>query len=196
MSEWFAEGSGGFRPVLPLIAFGIGRPPHWISGVTTFLPSNVLRLKDCRWPPPPSPDPDTSADCGSTRSASKRQADGVTMEVLFASVPVTDLQAALGWYVSLFGRPADIVPNQNEVMWCVAGNGWLYVVEDPERAGRTVVTISVSDLDQFVADLGIRGISAGAIQAVGDAGRKANVVDADGNVISWIQVGSGSEAER
>jgi predicted enzyme related to lactoylglutathione lyase len=118
------------------------------------------------------------------------------MEVLFASVPVTDLQAALGWYVSLFGRPADIVPNQNEVMWCVAGNGWLYVVEDPERAGRTVVTISVSDLDQFVADLGIRGISAGAIQAVGDAGRKANVVDADGNVISWIQVGSGSEAER
>jgi predicted enzyme related to lactoylglutathione lyase len=114
------------------------------------------------------------------------------MEVLFASVPVTDLQAALGWYVSLFGRSADIVPNQNEAMWCVAGNGWLYVVEDPERAGRTVVTISVSDLDQFVADLASRGISARVIEAVGDAGRKANVVDADGNVISWIQVGTGS----
>jgi hypothetical protein len=46
MSEWFAEGSGGFRPVLPLIAFGIGRPPHWISGVNPFLSSNVQRLKE------------------------------------------------------------------------------------------------------------------------------------------------------
>jgi predicted enzyme related to lactoylglutathione lyase len=113
------------------------------------------------------------------------------MEVLFASVPVTDLRAALGWYEALFGRSADIVPNESEVMWCVAGNGWLYVVEDPERAGRTIVTISVSDLDEFVADMASRGISAGPIEAVGDAGRKANVADTDGNVISWIQVASG-----
>jgi len=94
----------------------------------------------------------------------------------------------MGWYEQLFGRPADIVPNEYEVMWRVAGNGWLYVIEDPNRAGRTVVTISVSDLDQFVADLASRGISAGPIEAVGDAARKANVLDADGNVISWIQV--------
>jgi predicted enzyme related to lactoylglutathione lyase len=114
------------------------------------------------------------------------------MQVLFASVPVADLQAAIGWYEQLFGRPADIVPNQNEVMWCVAGNGWLYVIEDPERAGRTVVTISVSDLDQFVSDLASRGIGAGPIEAVAEAGRKANVVDGAGNVISWIQVATGS----
>ncbi len=86
---------------------------------------------------------------------------------------------------------ADIVPNKNEVMWCVTGNGWLYVIEDPERAGRTLVTISVGDLDQLVTDLASRGISAGPIEAVGDAGRKANVVDADGNVITWIQVATG-----
>jgi predicted enzyme related to lactoylglutathione lyase len=116
----------------------------------------------------------------------------MTIEVLFASVPVTDLHAAGGWYEQLFGRPADIVPNEMEVMWCVAGNGWLYVMEDPERAGRTVVTMSVSDLDQFVADLASRGVSVGPIEFVGDAGRKANVVDADGNVISWIQVTAGS----
>ena len=110
------------------------------------------------------------------------------MEVLFASVPVSDLQAAMPWYEQLFGRAADIVPNENEVMWCVAGNGWLYVVHAPERAGRTVVAISVSDLGQFVADLAARGISAGPIQPVGEAGRKANVVDSDGNVLSWIEV--------
>jgi hypothetical protein len=94
------------------------------------------------------------------------------MEVLFPSLRVADL------HVAALRTAADIVPNENEVMWCVAGNGWLYVIEDPERAGRTVVTISVSDLDQFVADLASRGISAGPIDAVGDAGRKANVVDA------------------
>jgi predicted enzyme related to lactoylglutathione lyase len=112
------------------------------------------------------------------------------MEVLFASVPVADLAAAMPWYELLFGRPADIVPNENEVMWCVAGNGWLYVVQDPERAGRTVVTISVNDLASFVAELSERGISSGPIDAVGEAGQKANLMDADGNVISLIQVAS------
>jgi len=112
----------------------------------------------------------------------------MTMDVLFASVPVADLSASVGWYELLFGRGADIVPNPNEVMWSVAESGWLYVIEDPQRAGKTVVTISVNNLDQFVADLGSRGISAGPIQAVGDAGQKANLVDTDGNVISLIQV--------
>jgi predicted enzyme related to lactoylglutathione lyase len=119
----------------------------------------------------------------------------MTMEVLFASVPVGDLHAATGWYEQLFGRPADIAPNENEVMWCVSGNSWLYVIEDPKRAGQTVVTISVRDLDQFVADLASRGINAGPIEAVGDAGRKANVIDADGNVISWIQVATAASGE-
>lgn len=108
--------------------------------------------------------------------------------MLFASVPVADLQIATKWYGYLFGRAPDVLPNSNEVMWRVAGNGWLYVITDPERAGGTVVTISVTDLDQFIAALGDRGINAGPIEAVGNAGRKANVVDADGNVISWIQV--------
>ena len=82
------------------------------------------------------------------------------------------------------------VPNETEIMWCVAGNGWLYVIEDKERAGHTVVTISVSDLDKFVKDLAARGIDAGPIEGVGDAGRKAVVVDSDGNVLNWIDVSS------
>jgi len=112
----------------------------------------------------------------------------MTMEVLFASVPVADLRAALSWYESLFGREADIVPNESEVMWRVAGNGWLYVIEDPDRAGLTVVTIAVDDLDRLVSELATRGIASGPIEPVGDVGRKANSPDSDGNVISWIQV--------
>jgi predicted enzyme related to lactoylglutathione lyase len=112
------------------------------------------------------------------------------MEVLFASVPVADLHTAIGWYDRLFGRAADIVPNETEVMWCVAGNGWLYVIEDKERAGHTAVTISVNDLDKFVEDLAARGIDARSIEGIGDAGRKAVVVDSDGNVLNWIEVRS------
>jgi hypothetical protein len=78
------------------------------------------------------------------------------MEVLFASVPVVSLDAAIDWYERLFGRKADIVPNEHEVMWCIADNGWLYVIQDPERAGKTVVTISVGDLVRFVSDLADR----------------------------------------
>ena len=63
-------------------------------------------------------------------------------------------------------------------------------------AGQTAVTISVGDLDQFVTDLASRGISAGPVEAVGDAGRKANVVDADGNVISWIEVATSRQSRR
>jgi predicted enzyme related to lactoylglutathione lyase len=118
------------------------------------------------------------------------QAGGVTMEVLFASVPVSDLPAALDWYGLLFGRPADIVPHHGEAMWCVAGNGWLYVLEDPGRAGMTIVTISVDDLDRLVRDLSERGITSGLIEAVGDEGRKSKVTDPDGNVITCIQVGN------
>jgi predicted enzyme related to lactoylglutathione lyase len=112
----------------------------------------------------------------------------MTIEVLFASVPVADLRKAIPWYEQLFGRAADIVPNENEMMWRMTGNGWIYVIEDAKRAGGTVVAIAVSDLEQLVADLADRGISPGTIEAAGDAGRKADVVDPDGNVISWIQV--------
>lgn len=54
------------------------------------------------------------------------------------------------------------------------------------------MTISVNDLDQFVGDLAGRGISTEPIEAVGDAGRKTKVVDADRNVISWLQVAAGN----
>jgi predicted enzyme related to lactoylglutathione lyase len=110
------------------------------------------------------------------------------MEVLFASVPVTDLGTATDWYGRLFGRPPDIVPNDHEAMWRVTASGWLYVIEDRERAGKTVVTVAVDDLGHVVDELAGRGIGAGPIEPVGDAGRKAVVIDGDGNAISWIEV--------
>jgi hypothetical protein len=87
----------------------------------------------------------------------------MSMEVLFAGIRVRELAPATDWYSRLFGREADIVPNDQEVMWRVSDGGWVYVIEDPSRAGRSLVTIAVSDIDTEVADLAGRNISMGPI---------------------------------
>jgi predicted enzyme related to lactoylglutathione lyase len=108
--------------------------------------------------------------------------------VLFAGVPVTDFGAAVGWYARLFGRPADIIVKDDEVMWRFADAAWLYVLSDPERAGHALVALSVPDLDKALADIAGRGITSGPVEFVGDAGRKAVFTDADGNSLAFIEV--------
>jgi len=109
-------------------------------------------------------------------------------DVLFAGMPVRSLNDSLAWYESLFGRPPDIVPNENEVMWNVVGAGWVYVVEDAERAGRSLVAVAVSNLDEALAHVNQRGIRTDAVEMVGDAGRKAALTDPDGNSLTLIEV--------
>ena len=70
------------------------------------------------------------------------------MDELFAGVAVADFPRAAEWYGRLFGRDADVVAHDREVMWQVTGTGWLYVVEDAARAGRGLVAIAVPDLDE------------------------------------------------
>lgn len=113
------------------------------------------------------------------------------MQVLFAGVRVRELGPAKKWYERFIGRPADIVPNEHEVMWRVADGGWLYVLEHAERAGHSVVTIAVASLDEAVAEATARGIAIGPIEAVGDAGRKASTEDPDGNSVALVEVAAG-----
>lgn len=110
------------------------------------------------------------------------------VEVLFAAVTVADLDGAVAWYTRLFGRPADIVPNDDEVMWRLTDSAWLYVLRDEKRAGHGLVTLCVADLDLAVAAIAARGITGGPVEIVGDAGRKATFTDAEGNTISFIEV--------
>jgi predicted enzyme related to lactoylglutathione lyase len=114
----------------------------------------------------------------------------MVMEVLFSGVPVADFAPAVRWYERLFGRAADIVVHDGEVMWRIAETGWVYVVEDAKRAGNALVTVSVSDLDGAVREVAARGITSAPIEVVGEAGRKARISDPEGNTISLIQVGS------
>ena len=80
------------------------------------------------------------------------------VEVAFTGVPVSELPTARDFYERFFGRPADVVVHENEEMWRLADPAWLYVVVDPARAGRALVTLSVGDLDATLAELAGRGI--------------------------------------
>lgn len=113
------------------------------------------------------------------------------VDVLFASMAVSDFETALRWYERFFGRPADIVAHQHEVMWRVTQQGWLYIVQDRGRAGHSVATMAVPDIEEAAVMLDERGIAIGPIEAEGDAGRKALVVDPDGNSIAVIEVAPG-----
>jgi catechol 2,3-dioxygenase-like lactoylglutathione lyase family enzyme len=110
------------------------------------------------------------------------------VRVLFAGVPVSDLAAATDWYGRLLGRPPDIPVNPDEVMWRAVGDGWVYLLRDPERAGRALVTLAVADLDTTLAELRSRGLAPGPAEPVGDDALKSVMADADGNVVSLIQV--------
>jgi len=60
---------------------------------------------------------------------------------LFAGIPVTDYDAALPWYEQFFGRQPSFLPNSIEAVWEVAEHRYVYIVEDPERAGNALVLL-------------------------------------------------------
>lgn len=109
--------------------------------------------------------------------------------MLFAGVAVADYAGGVEWYGRLFGRPADVVAHDHECMWRAADNGWIYVVQDEARAGRALVALSVGDLDAALSELEDRGIRPDRVETVGEAGRKASITDAEGNVVALLQVG-------
>lgn len=109
--------------------------------------------------------------------------------VLFAGLAVAELEGALAWYERFFGRPPDVVPNEREVMWQVSSAGWVYVVADEGRAGRSLMTLMVEDLDEQLAALEARGIVAGPVETAPGLFRKTVLEDPAGNM---IQLGQGS----
>ena len=118
----------------------------------------------------------------------------MTPDVLFAGVATSDLKRATTWYEALLGRPADIVVNDDEVMWRIRDGGWLYLVRDSSRAGHALVTVAVPDLDRALAEIAGRGLGRPSVETIEGAGRKAPVVDPEGNTINLIEVSSGSAA--
>jgi hypothetical protein len=110
--------------------------------------------------------------------------------VVFAGMPVAELEPALEWYERFLGRPSDMAPHEKERAWQLTGDGWLYVLEDREHAGGGLTTLLVDDLDSRIAALNERGIETGQVERLNERTRKLELTDPDGNQIGLGEVSS------
>ena len=110
---------------------------------------------------------------------------------LFAGMRVTDLAAAQAWYERLLGAEPSFHPNDAEAVWELAEQRFLYVMQDPERAGDGLVTLFVTDLDERTAGIAERGIEPAEREQYSNGVRKVTYRDPDGNEIGY---GGGPEA--
>jgi hypothetical protein len=114
----------------------------------------------------------------------------VEIQHFFAGVPVADLAASLVWYEQFFGRPPDMLPNDDEAVWHVTESTSIYVVRDAGRAGNGLLTLIVRRLSKATGGLASRGIQAGVEQR-GPEGRRSSVVDPEGNRITFAELSPG-----
>ena len=103
---------------------------------------------------------------------------------LFAGLRVRDFQAARPWYEQVFGEPS-MFPHDTEAVWTIADDRSVYVVEHPEGAGHSVVTIFTDDLDAHVAAIGARGLEPDARETYDNGVRKVLYHDPDGNEVGF-----------
>jgi predicted enzyme related to lactoylglutathione lyase len=103
---------------------------------------------------------------------------------LFAGIPVTDFAAALPWYEQFFGSRPSFLPHDTEAVWKLAEHRYVYIVQQPERAGNALVLSFVDHLDDRVAKVAQRGIEPAERETLADGVTKVTYRDADGNEIS------------
>jgi catechol 2,3-dioxygenase-like lactoylglutathione lyase family enzyme len=103
---------------------------------------------------------------------------------LFAGLRVRDFQAARPWYERLLGEPA-FFPHDTEAVWTLADERSVYVVEHPDGAGSSVVTIFLDDLDAGIAEIASRGLEPDERETLPNGVRKIIYRDPDGNEVGF-----------
>jgi Glyoxalase/Bleomycin resistance protein/Dioxygenase superfamily len=103
---------------------------------------------------------------------------------LFAGLRVRDFRAARPWYERLLGD-ATFFPHATEAVWTIAEDRSIYIVEHPERAGNSVVTVLVDDLDVHTAAIAARGLEPDEQVTYSNGVRKMLYRDPDGNEVGF-----------
>jgi uncharacterized protein YndB with AHSA1/START domain len=161
-TEWTVEARDGGICVVRMVMSGFGSGAAWdeeIDGMATQLQRALDSLR--------------------------RHLAGPGPSRILAAVAVADRPAAMPFYEKLFGRTADVVPMPSDAEWN-AGETTLQVVEAPDRAGRSMVTLITGDLDGWLAALRERGISTGPVREA-SVGPIAQLEDQDGNLLTLVQ---------
>lgn len=104
---------------------------------------------------------------------------------LFAGIPVTNYATALQWYERLLGYPPTFFPHETEAVWELGEHRFVYIVQQPERAGHAIHTLFVEDLDAVVRQIANRGIDPIKQETYVNGVRKLIYRDADGNEMGF-----------
>ncbi len=103
---------------------------------------------------------------------------------LFAGLRVRSFKSARPWYVRLLGEPT-FYPHATEAVWTLAEDRSVYVVEDSDAAGKSVVTVFVDDLDGHLAAIAARGLQPDEQVTYSNGVRKVLYRDPDGNEVGF-----------
>lgn len=107
---------------------------------------------------------------------------------VLAGVAVADVEAALPWYELLFGRSADALPMDGLAEWHVPSGGVVQLVASPDRAGRSLLTLDVADLELEHGLLRKRGLDVGALDhTTSDKVLIVTVTDPEGSAITLVE---------
>jgi predicted enzyme related to lactoylglutathione lyase len=102
-------------------------------------------------------------------------------------IPVKDFEKAFEWYKKLFGRDPDIVPMEGIAEWQLVENAWIQVSIDPERAGNTTVVVGVNDVEAQCKIYSEANFLVGEIVEYSELIKMAEIIDPEGNKISFVQ---------
>ena len=111
----------------------------------------------------------------------------MTISKIYAAISTKDLDQAQQWYSRLFGRPSDLHPMDEVYEWHF-GTGGVQLVADAKRAGSSMLTLIVGNLEASRSTLQSRGLSLGPASG-GDFATIAQISDPDGNQITLAQPG-------
>lgn len=103
-----------------------------------------------------------------------------------AGIAVRDLNAATRWYEKLFSKPADQKPMPEVAEWAFPRGGWIQLFRDSDRAGKSSVTFSVSDLKAEVDHLRSLDLLVGDVQESKQV-KTLIINDPDGNQLVFAQ---------
>ena len=112
--------------------------------------------------------------------------NGLKIDYLYAAIVVTDIDASADFYAKIIGRQPDDRPMDTLVQWRGFSNAGIQLFKDSAKAGNSMMTIVVSDVEKIGLSLKKQGIELGKVQK-GDFGKIAQLSDPDGNLVSFAE---------
>ena len=110
----------------------------------------------------------------------------MTVDKVYSVISTGRIDQSKEWYTRLFGRAPDLRPMTEVYEWYF-GDGGVQLVDDTTRAGQSMLTVIVPDLEASRRALQSRQLALGPSSG-GDFARIAQT-DLDGNQVTLAQPG-------